>query len=268
MKKGIRILKKHKLLVSLILVILMSMLTYISYKQALLKAAKLVEIPVTSKYLKSNTLITKEDITYITLPAFVILDNVETDSNNIIGKYINTFDALGKNSLFYKDIIIEATSIDNAYLFDLKNNEVAISIDADVKSSYANSILVGQLIDLYFIGNLKTNFLDNTSTNLVYGQIVKNARVIAVKDKNGDSINAESELDTNVVVVALSQEDANIVELAKNIGEVNLVISYDNINEKTTNDYYDIDKIRKLISQQAIDVSNIVNKEELINEGN
>jgi Flp pilus assembly protein CpaB len=244
--------KKHKILSSMVLVILLSIITINMYNNALLKASEFMMVPVCNKYLKSNSLINETDIKYVNIPSHVVLDSVITDSNEIIGKYVDTYDSLSKDSLFYNDVLVDDQHINNAYLFELANGEVAISIDSDVKSSYSNSILVGQFIDLYYLGKSDNSF-DNDDL-LVYGQIVSNARVIAVKDKNGENIDAESELNTNVVVVALNQEDAHIIQLAKAMGEVSLVISYDNINKSNTNDYYNIEKIIAIIEQRSIDV--------------
>ena len=249
--------KKHKIISSLILVLLMTIITINMYDLALERSTRFVEVPVCRNYLKSNSLITESDIKYINVPSYIVLDYVITDSNEIIGKYINTYDSLSENSLFYSDVLVDEEHINNAYLFELKNKEVAISIDSDVKSSYSNSILVGQFIDLYYLGKSNSLYEDEL---LVYGEVVSNARVIAVKDKNGENIDADSELNTSVVVVALNQEEAHIVQLAKAVGDVSLVISYDNINESKTNNYYNIEKIRTIIEQKAINVEAINNE--------
>ena len=253
------LIKRHNIVFSLLLVIILSLITYHSYNSAILATTNLVDIPVTNKYLKSNHKIMNDDITMIKIPKYIILENVETNVNNIVGKYVNTFDSLSKGSLIYKDIIISKDKINNAYLLDLKKDEVAISIDSDVKSSYSNSILENQLIDLYYLGEAESEQFDNEK-QLVYGEIVKNARVIAVKDKDGANIDGDNENSTAIVVVALNQEDAHVVELAKASGRVSLVISYDNINYDNTNNYYNLKKMTSIILGKSIDVK-LVNNE-------
>ena len=255
LRKTMEMFRKHKIITSLVLVIFLTLISVRMFNGALAEAASFTEVPVAGRYLKSNTLIDENDIRYINVPSYIVLDSVITDSEEIVGKYVDTYDSLASGSLFYEELLVDADSIDNAYLFELANGEVAISIDADVKSSYANSILVGQFIDLYYLGKSDNDSFDHSDL-LVYGELVSNARVIAVKDKNGGNIDADNELNTNVVVVALNQEDAHIVQLAKAIGEVSLVISYDNINMTNTNNYYNKEKIRKIIEQQAIAVEN------------
>jgi len=255
----ISLIKKYKIASSLIIVILLSIITFHFYNTAILDATKLVEIPVANKYLKSNHKIEESDIKFIKIPSYIVLSNVETDYQNILGKYVDTFDSLANDSLFYKDLIVNEAEIDNAYLFNLKPDEVAISIDSDIKSSYSNSILVNQLIDLYYLGEAESENFDNKK-QLVYGEIVKNARVIAVKDKDGENIDGDGENNTAIVVVALSQEDAHIVELAKASGSVSLVISYDNINLDNTNTYYNLDKMTSIILNKSIDVELVKNE--------
>ncbi len=254
-EKGIgKFIKKHKFIVSIVLTLIMGYLCYAVFQSTLVNTAQLVNVPVASRYLKSSTQITEEDIKYIQLPNYLVVEQAITDVNSIIGQYVDEFDSLATGSLFYEDIVVDASEVDSSSLFSLKEGEVAISIDTDVKTSYSNSINVGQYIDIYFLGTVvetKTNI-----KKLIYGEIVKDARVIAVKDSTGQSIDGSSESETVVVVVALKQEDAHYVELGKAMGTITPIISYDNISDQgnDTNTYYDFNKIKDIIDGHSLEV--------------
>lgn len=144
-------------------------------------------------------------------------------------------------------------------MFKLESGEVAISLDVDIKSSYANSVLSGHFIDLYFLGNVRSE--NNPNATLIFGEIVKNVKVLGVKDKLGKNVSENSEA-TAVIIVAVSQQDGHIIELAKAIGEVKPIISYGNITDVEDGEYYDLDKIRNILLGQSIDVTLIPIQEE------
>lgn len=256
---------KHKTTITLLLTIVVGVLCMASYQSAINEISDLVLVPVAAKSMGSRTIVMEEEIKYIEVPKCITLENVSLDKEDIIGKYVKPYQSIAQNSLFYHDLIADKENMNDANLFFLQEGEVAISIDVDMKTSYANSILVGHLIDLYFLGKVNMN-QGAANQAIVHGEIVKNARVIAVKDKEGNSIESDTELESNVLVVALSKEDAHLVGVAKAMGSVTPVISYDNISQSEATDYYDYYKIRNIILGNSLDVTLISMNEEEQNE--
>ncbi len=244
---------KSKQLITLVLTIILAIVCIITYDKALKDVQQLVVVPVAKKTLHSRVVIHEDDIEFIEVPKNIVLDNVILEKEQLIGLYVKPYHAISKQSLFYKELIVDEKTMNDATLFSLDENEIAISIDADVKSSYANSILVGHMIDLYYLGKVKEG---NSQKDLVMvGELVKNARVIAVKDKEGQSIEGDLSLKTEVIVVALKQEDAHLVEIAKSLGKVSPMISYDNLNQKSLSQYYDSTKIKNILLGNSLDVT-------------
>ncbi|MEG0077039.1 RcpC/CpaB family pilus assembly protein [Anaerorhabdus sp.] len=264
-KDNKKFLKRHKNIVSLFITIIFGILCIFSYQQTIDDISDLILIPVAAKSMGARTIITEDDIKLIEVPKCITLDSVYLSKEEVLGKYVKPYQSVSTNSLFYVDLLADKENMNDANLFSLQEGEVAISIDVDMKTSYANSILVGHMIDLYFLG--KVNINDNSYTQaIVHGEIVKNARVIAVKDKEGNSIESNSTLESNVLVVALSKEDAHLVGVAKAMGSVTPVISYDNISQSESTDYYDYYKIRNIILGNSLDVTLIAMNEETQNE--
>ena len=251
MNKFISILNKHKVVVSMFLCAILCITTLITYSSAVNQSLDLISVPVAKHQLNSGQLITLEDIAYINIckhqqdPLYIV------DINEIVNKRVEVFNSVAQNSMFYEGLLTSEDEISDSSIYKLNSGEVAVQIDADIKSSYANSIIVGHNVDLYYQGNATSyNSEDNI---IVYGQIVKSARVIDVKDKDGFSMNGEV-FETDVIVVALKQEDAHIVNVAKALGYVSPIISYDNLNESSTNNYYDLEKMKQIILGNSIDV--------------
>ena len=246
MNKFKGIIFKYKQLSCIIIAILLSVVLFFGYNLTLRNQLNPMLLPVANKYLESGHKITKDDISFIEVPKSIVIDNIYQNQDEMINKYINSYNAIAQGSLFYKELMTESDDIKDANSFNLNKDEVAVSIDADIKSSYANSILKGHNIDIYF--------KDDIDDKLIYGLLVKNARVIAVYDSDGETIDQTNTNDTSVIVLALSYADADLVSKAKFIGEVFPIVSYDTLNQKEDHNYYDIVKMKQIISSKSLDV--------------
>ncbi|MEA4874335.1 RcpC/CpaB family pilus assembly protein [Anaerorhabdus sp.] len=266
-QQKINFFRKHKGLVSMVLTCLMGILCIAYYYQVIEEVSELIEVPVAIHPLGSRKIILEEDIQMIRVPKCITLENVILEKDEILGKYVKPYQSVATNSLFYEELIALEEDMNDANLFSLNEGEVAMSLDVNIKTSYANSILVGHRIDLYFLGKVTIND-DYNNQAIVHGEIVKNARVIAVKDENGKSIDEDSERESSVIVVALTQEDAHLVAVGKAMGTINPMISYDNINQAGTTNYFDLDKIKNIILGNSVDVTLVPYIEETSDESN
>ena len=256
--------KKNKVLITFLLAIGFSYLTYELFNFAIKSSTTLVEVPVASKYLGSLDELTAEDITYIKVPKQSILTSVYTSADDIVGKYIKEYDSLAEGSFFYEQIITTDEKINSSELFQLNEGEVALPIGVDEINSYTNSIKKGQTLGIYFLGKVKETITHDTK--LVYGEIVKEVRVISVQDEVGQEINGVNKNSVATIFVAVPQELAHYVELARAMGEISPVISYDNIQtgETDTTTYYDTAKLKTIIDGSSIDVELIPYEEEQV----
>ncbi len=251
MNKIMTFFNKNKIVLSFIMCIILCITTIYTYNAAVNKSLDLILVPVANKHLKSGQLITVDDIDYLEVCQHLKDPFYIVDVDKIINKRVEIFNSVAQNSMFYTELLTEESEISDSSIYKLNSGEVAVQIDADIKSSYANSIIVGHNVDLYYQGDA-TSYNSNENI-IVYGQIVKSARVIDVKDKDGFSMNGDA-FETDVIVVALKQEDAHIVNVAKALGYVSPIISYDNLNESVTNNYYDLEKMKQIILGNSIDV--------------
>ena len=260
MKISAQWLQGHRLVVSCGLTLVVGILGYKTYETMVQNAVDPVLVPVAAKYLKSGTVISEEDIRMIEVPRPVVLEEAIRDQEQLIGKAVNTYNSVAQNSLFYPQLLVDREDLHDVSAFPLAENEAAVSIDADIKTSYANSILPGHQIDLYFQGYATQ--ADENEKRVLYGQLVSQARVIAVRDNSGKNIDAQSQQPTSVIVVALSYEDADLVQRAKFFGTVLPMITYGSLNPQSDSEqFYDSAKMRELLYQKTIDVS-LVREEE------
>lgn len=246
--------KKHKAIISMVLISGIAIAFYLSYQSAVAHAKQLIPVPVTNKYMSSGQTIQESDITYIELPAAAIIGNIYTDPQEIVGKAVSSYDSLAENSLFYKALIKPAEEMKDVSLYELKAGEIAIPVNTDIQSSYANSILPGHQIDLYFSGTGIEPNSEDQKEKVVYGELVEAARVLAVYDEAGVKMGQLDAGDATTIVVALSYEDADLVGRAKHFGDVFPVISFESIHGITGNTFYDRARMKDAIYQRTIDL--------------
>lgn len=253
--------RQHKMVVTLCLTLLTSLLGYQIYVYELRAALDPVLMPVASHYLKAGTILTEQDIKMAEVPRPVVDKGVPIKKEQLIGMAVNTYNSVAEGSLFYQQLLIPKEQLNDVSTFPLNENEAAVSIDADIKTSYANSILPGHLIDLYFQGYASQS--DEQEKKVLYGELVHQARVIAVRDGNGININAQSEKPTSVIVVALSYQQADLVQRAKFFGTVMPMITYGSLNpQEISSSFYDAEKMKDILYQRTIDVTLIEDVQE------
>lgn len=252
MKKRNGFKKINKVILTLVIGAVMSGSIFLSFQEIRKEVESKRLVPVVARRVSSREQIKEEDIVMIEVPKYILLDGVVTSKEELIGNYVRPYHTLVENSLFYKESIVSQEKMNDVALFSLNKGEVAITVEVDIQTSYANSILVGHLIDLYYLGTARLSTDDQKA--ILQGAIVKNARVLSVKDKDGISIEGNPELKTAMIVVALSDEDAHLIEVAKALGKVYPIISHDNFNIEESAAYYDLDKIKNLLLGNTWDV--------------
>ncbi|PIJ95817.1 hypothetical protein [Lysinibacillus sphaericus] len=190
-------------------------------------------IYVTANEIPPRSLITEDDIKEIKLPARSIPNGVQTKKKDIVGKWTAQGYGLSANSFVYKDKIVEQSQLPDAALLELEDGEVGIPLLVDLETSYANSIIPNTKLDL----NFRTSVSQGDQQKVLLGELVKNARVIAVKDSQatnvftieGDKNNKENTKDVSranssnlakIYIFAVPAELEQIVNKAKYIGEV------------------------------------------------
>lgn len=231
--------------------IILTVCLYFSYQYSLVYANQLVKVPIASTYLSSGHQISEEDITIIEIAQYMIQDNMVLNEEDLIGKYIGSYHAFAKGSFFYEELIVMDQDVKESNNFNLQEGEVAIFVDVDMKTTYANSIKQGHLIDIYFQGY--ATFEEDNEKKVLYGPLVNGARVIGVRDSKGQLIDQDEDGIPSVIILALNYEDADLVQRAKFFGEVMPIISYATLNQEEEH-YYDIAKMSDILYQRSIDV--------------
>lgn len=172
---------KNKNTVTILGVIACLVILYAGYTMRINAKTNLVTVYYANQTIQPKTLITEDMVSKTSVPASFILGAYYRNYNDIVGKYSNYNTLIAAGSLFYSDLLIEEENLPDAVFYNTNEGERIVSFPVDTMTTYGNSIMPGNIVDVY----VKLN--DNDG-NLVYGEFFGNIEVLAVKDSNGKNV--------------------------------------------------------------------------------
>lgn len=178
---------KNKNTVTIIGVVLIIAILFIGYRTQIRKQVDPQTVPVAVDTIQPRTKITSDMIDYIEVAPIVLQEgDVITNSNDIIGKYSSYNTVIPKGSMFYNDTVIEEKELPNSAFVEIAEGEVPYNFPVTMDSTYGNSIMPDDYIDIYMKA-------ENESGQLMVGKLIENVKVLAVKDSSGQHVFENSE---------------------------------------------------------------------------
>ena len=115
------------------------------------------------------------------VPASFILGTYYKNYNDIVGKYSNYNTMIASGSIFYTDLLVSEENLPDSMLYNINEGERLVSFKVNTESTYGNSIMPGNLVDVYVK-------LVNDNNKVVYGELLEKVEVLAVKDSSGKNV--------------------------------------------------------------------------------
>ena len=265
--KGLSKFLRNKNTVTILGVLACIAILFIGYNIRINQKTALVTVYYANQNIQPKTLITEEMVSRTQVPASFILGNYYRNYDDIIGKYSNYNTMIAEGSLFYTNLLVEEENLPDAVLYDVNEGERLVSFPVDTVSTYGNSIMPGNMVDIYVK-------LINNDGKIVYGQFFENIEALGVKDANGKNVFESTEEDRVPAYLYFSLPEAKyLLFSALNYIETNdieVVIvpntakfdAKDPTATEVTSDYlYDfvLDKLEQIDNQKEL-------YEELVNE--
>ena len=182
---------KNKNFVTVILVIAALGLLFWGYTYTIKQETKPISIPVAAKQINPRTLITREDITYASVPEKMIKGDVVRNSIELLNeknpKYTNINVTIPEGSMFYREWLTTADKVPGNWieLLDRDAGELGYYMSVSVSSTLGNSVLPDSYIDIYMKAN------DENGTVMI-GKLLENVKVLVVHDGSGNDIFADA----------------------------------------------------------------------------
>lgn len=170
------------------------------------------KIPVANVTIQPKTKITADMIKYINVPQVALEGQFYSEANLIVGKYSNFNTVIPAGSLFYKESVTTKDELPDSALFDVPKGETLYYLTVNMLTSYTNSILPGNYIDIYL--STKEN------GKALVGKLLTNVKILAVKTSDGKNVfeNSEEQRIPYVVIFSLPEEQHLLL---RNVGAIN-----------------------------------------------
>ena len=156
---------------------------YFGYNYRVNQAVKPMSVPYAKVAILGNSQITSEQVGSIKVSKSMVdtTANLVTSSQQVIGKFCRYDTTIAEGSLFYKTQLMNEAELPNAVLRDIENGFTVFSLKVDLHSTYGNSIMPKDYIDLYF------KAVDDDKY-IVFGRYIESIQVLAVKDAQGQHV--------------------------------------------------------------------------------
>ena len=169
----------NKNTVTIIGVVLCLFILYFGYNYRINQKVVTARLPYANQTIQPRTEITADMIEWMEVPVEFLTDSQYYRSNDdIIGKYSNYNTVIAKGSLFYTDLVTDSANLPNSAFFEIKNEDTPINYRVNMDTTYANSMMPGDYINIYFKGQADDG-------SIMFGKFINNIEILAVKDAQG-----------------------------------------------------------------------------------
>lgn len=172
---------KNKNTVTILGVLACLVILYAGYTMRINKKTALVQVYYAKETIQPKTLITEDMVGQMDVPAAFIKGTYYKNYSDIVGKYSNYNTMIAAGSIFYSDLLVEEANLPDAILYDVNEGERVVSFPVDTVSTYGNSIMPSNIVDIYVK-------LYDDDGKLVYGEFYENIEILGVKDSAGKNV--------------------------------------------------------------------------------
>lgn len=182
MKESIKKFVGNKNTVTIIGVILAVIILYFGYNIRINQKVALVRVPYANQTIQPKTAITADMISYMEVAGeFIGNASYYSSEDEIVGKYSNYNTMIAEGSLFYTDLLIDEDDLPDSAFLDIPDNYTVINYGVNMDSTYANSMMPNDYINIYFKAN-------DDDGSIMFGKFLSNIKILDVKDSSGQHV--------------------------------------------------------------------------------
>lgn len=245
----------NKNTVTILGVVLCIVILYIGYNYRIDQKVTLTKVPYANQTIQPKTEITSDMVSYMNVPSSFLVGNYYNNADSIVGKYSNYNTMIAEGSLFYKDLLVDSKYIPDEMFGNVEEGYTIINYRVDMDSTYANSMMPDDYINIYFKAN-------DDDGNIMFGKFISNVRILSVKDSAGQNVfESTEEARTPAYMMFSLPEDMHLlfrkaIYLANQYGvELILVPNTVTLDEKDADVFVSSEDIKDFIEDKTTMVS-------------
>lgn len=226
---------------------------YFGYNWRVNQAIEPQTVPFAKVEILGNQLITDEMIGTIKVSKNMVdtTEDLLTSQGQVRGKYAKYNTTIPKGGLFYDSQVVEEKELPNSVTKDIAEGYTLYSLAVDLHSTYGNSIMPNDYIDLYFKAVNDNNFV-------MFGKFIESIEVLAVKDSTGEHVFTSSSNGTPAELLFAVPDDYFLLLrktgfISTNNIEIIPVPRNKDYSENPTDTAITSEEIKDFINSKAID---------------
>ncbi len=176
----------NKNTVTILGVVLCIVILYLGYNYRINQKVTLTKVPYANQTIQPKTQITSDMISYMNVPSSFLVGSYYKSADNIIGKFSNYNTMIAEGSIFYTDLIVDSKYIPDEMFNNIPEGDTVVSYKVDMDSTYANSMMPDDYINIYFKAN-------GDDGKIMFGKFISNIKILSVKDSSGQNVFENSE---------------------------------------------------------------------------
>lgn len=203
---------QNKNTVTVVGVVAAILVLFIGYNLRISSKTSPISVPYAKEDIKGGIQITSDMVGTRDVPASAVRDSeVYTNKMDIVDKYTRPDSIIPAGSFFYKKIVVEEDQLPANIILKYEDGQVLYNMPVDTASTYGNSIYPENYIDIYLkaVNKLDENDeLTRDADKIMLGLLIKNVKVLAVKDSSGQSVfaNLDEQRTPAMIVFALPED--------------------------------------------------------------
>ena len=267
----------NKNTVTILGVLLCIVILVIGYNKTINSQIKLSQVPYALQTIQPKTLITSNMVGTMSVPqAFIKVGEYYKTADQVVGKYSNYNTMIAEGSLFYKDLLTDQKYLPDSYMYNVPKGSTVINYPVNMSTTYANSMMPGDYINIYFKATLPAAESENDKDTIMFGKFLSNIEILSVKDSSGQHVfeNTEETRVPAYMLFAVKEEQHLLIRKAlylqnKYSVELLLVPNTEEISEDAEVVLNSAD-ITKFITDRTelVDVTDLPSIEDAINDQN
>lgn len=186
----------NKNTVSIILGIVAVFVLWFGYNYRIQQKTSPRTVPYANVRIPSRTQITADMVSSADVPLAMIKGDIITDVSAIINKYVNVDTAIPEGSLFYVGSVVDQKDLPDSILYEYPDDWVLVNLSVNTEDTYGNKIYPGNYIDIYIkaVNRIDVdNMTSDTEDKIMVGKLLRDVKVLAVLDANGQDVFEDSE---------------------------------------------------------------------------
>ena len=169
----------NKNTVTILGILLGIVVIYVGYNWRVKQAIEPVAVPFAKVEIVANSKILKEQVGTIRVSKSFVnqTTGLVTSMQKILNSYVSYDTKIPAGSLFYESQLMEKAQMPNYITENLEECHTLYRLSVDMKSTYANSIMPGDYIDLFMSAQ--------DGSTVILGKIIESIKVLDVRDSQG-----------------------------------------------------------------------------------